>query len=163
VVFVTVGNATQHFRRLLEAVNRVAESGAFGSERIFIQSGHNPGFESGHCEVKQFVSMDEFEYLMSSASLIICHGGCTQLHAVRLGKVPVVMARRKKYCEHVNDHQLELVSALASEKKVVPAYEPENLAAAIVEARRLNEHPLPVSPSPMIGLVAKAIEELGIE
>jgi UDP-N-acetylglucosamine transferase subunit ALG13 len=160
VVFVTVGNATQQFRRLLDAVDRVAESGAFGSERIFIQSGHNPGFQSLHCEVQPFVSMDEFEKLMSSATLIICHGGCTQLHAVRLGKVPVVMPRRKKYGEHVNDHQLELISALASEKKVVPAHEAADLAAAITEARRLNENPLPISSSPMLSLVARAIEEL---
>jgi UDP-N-acetylglucosamine transferase subunit ALG13 len=160
VVFVTVGNATQQFSRLLEGVERVAASGSLGSERILIQSGHNPDFQSRYCEVKQFVSMDEFETLMSDANLIICHGGCTQLHAVRLGKVPVVMPRRKRYREHVNDHQLELVSALASERKIVAAYEPEDLPAAIAEAQRLNEHPLPVSTSPMIGLVGHAIEEL---
>ena len=160
MVFVTVGNATQQFRRLLDAIDLAAESGSFVSDPVFIQSGHNPDFQSRRCEVKQFVSMDEFENLMAEANLIICHGGCTQLHAIRLGKVPVVMPRRKKYREHVNDHQLELVSALASERKIVPAYEVEDLAAAIAEARRLNRQPIPVSQSPMISLVAQAIDEL---
>ena len=160
MVFVTVGNANQQFRRLLDAVNQVAEAGAFLSENVLIQAGHNAEFQSGCCEVQQFIPMDEFERLMESASLIICHGGCTQLNAVRLGKVPVVMPRREKYREHVNDHQLQLVRALAAEKKIVPAYEPEDLLTAIAEARRLNEHPVEMIPSPMIALVAQAIEEL---
>jgi UDP-N-acetylglucosamine transferase subunit ALG13 len=160
VVFVTVGNATQQFQRLLEAVNQVAEAGAFQQEEVFIQAGHNPDFQSSRCEVKQFISMDEFDRLMTTASLIICHGGCTQLNAVRLGKVPVVMARLEKYREHVNDHQLQLVRALAAEKKIVTANEPEDLLTAIFEARRLNEHGVEMIPSPMISLVREAIEEL---
>jgi len=160
VVFVTVGNATQHFRRLLDAVSEAAEAGDFESEDVFIQAGHNDDFQSSRCEVHQFISMDEFERLMADASLIICHGGCTQLNAVRLGKIPVVMPRREMYREHVNDHQLQLVRALAAENKIVPAYEPKDLPAAIAEARRLNEHPVAVIPSPMISLVTKAIEEL---
>ena len=160
MVFVTVGNATQQFGRLLDAVNRMAEAECFGSETIFIQSGHNPEVNSDRCEVQQFISMDEFESRMESASLIICHGGCTQLHAIRLGKIPVVMPRREKYHEHVNDHQLQLVRALAAEAKIVPAYEPEDLISAVAEARRLNQHPVEMIYSPMISLVRQAIDEL---
>ena len=161
MVFVTVGNATQQFSRLLDAVGRAAEAGTFGSEKVLIQAGHNPEFRSDGCEVQPFISMDEFERLMESASLIICHGGCTQLNAIRLGKVPVVMPRREKYHEHVNDHQLQLVEALAAESRIVPAYEPGDLIPAIEEARRLNEQPVEIPSSPMISLVAQAIKELG--
>jgi UDP-N-acetylglucosamine transferase subunit ALG13 len=159
--FVTVGNATQGFRRLLDAVGRLAAEGFFEAESIVIQSGHNPDFSSPHCQVIPFISMDEFDDCMERASLIICHGGCTQLHAIRLGKTPVVMPRRQKYGEHVNDHQVQLVQALALEKKIVPAYEPADLAAAISEARRLNEFRLPLASSPMLSLVAQAIDEIG--
>ena len=160
MVFVTVGNATQQFSRLLDAVDRAAEAGAFGSEKVLIQAGHNPEFQSDCCEVQPFISMDEFERLMETASLIICHGGCTQLNAIRLGKVPVVMPRREKHREHVNDHQLQLVRALAAESRIVPAYEPEDLISAIAEAKRLNEHPVEIPSSPMLSLVAQAIKEL---
>ena len=160
MVFVTVGNATQQFSRLLDAVDRATEAGAFGSEKVLIQAGHNPEFQSDCCEVQPFISMDEFERLMETASLIICHGGCTQLNAIRLGKVPVVMPRREKYREHVNDHQLQLVEALAAESRIVPAYEPDDLIHAIAEAKRLNEHPVEIPSSPMLSLVAQAIKEL---
>src|SRR5262245_52224783 len=106
MVFVTVGNATQGFRRLLDAVAKLAEDGFFDGETVFVQSGHNPEFGSASCEVRPFISMDEFNERMESASLIICHGGCTQLQAVQMGKVPVVMPRREKFNEHVNDHQV---------------------------------------------------------
>jgi UDP-N-acetylglucosamine transferase subunit ALG13 len=160
MVFVTVGNATQGFGRLLDAIDRIAGAGLFGPEPVLIQSGHNPGFQSSRCEVKPFISMDEFNEAMEAASLIICHGGCTQLHAIRLGKVPVVMPRRKKYSEHVNDHQVQLVEALASQGKIVPAYETGDLEAAITRARELNENPVVPVPSPMLSLVAQAIDEL---
>lgn len=160
MVFVTVGNATQGFRRLLGAVDDLAGKGFFEEDRVVVQSGHNADFQALHCEVTPFISMDDFNRMMESASLIICHGGCTQLQAICLGKIPVVMPRREKYGEHVNDHQVQLVAALAAENKIVPAYEPQDLAQAITEARQRNKTPLASQSSPMLSLVAQAIEEL---
>lgn len=161
MIFVTVGNATQGFRRLLDAVDTLCGNGHLRHEQVFIQTGRNPAFKSHHCECKPFLSLDEFQQWMEKADLIICHGGCgTLLHAVRLGKVPVVMPRRKKYGEHVNDHQLQLVEALAVEGRIIPAYEPEDLSQAIVDAVRRNVQRVPPPPSRMIALVTHAIEEL---
>ena len=72
----------------------------------------------------------------------------------------MVMPRRRKYGELVDDHQVELTKALAAEGRVIPAYEPEDLPAAIEEARRRNTQPIPPPPSRMLDLVAQAIEEL---
>lgn len=160
MVFVTIGNATQGFRRLLEAVDDLAGGDVFQRELIFIQTGHNSDFIPNNCEHKPFLSMDEFQHWMEKADLIICHGGCTQLQAVRLGKVPVVMPRRKKYGEHVNDHQVQLVRALASAGLIIPAYETEDLPEAITEARRRNAQPISLPSFPMLTLVSKAIEEI---
>jgi UDP-N-acetylglucosamine transferase subunit ALG13 len=105
--------------------------------------------------------MDDFVLKIQQAAVIVCHAGTGTLsHALRAGKVPVVMPRRKKYGEHVDDHQLELVRALALEGRVIPVYEPEELPAVIAESRRRK--PMPMSPSSqqMSQLVAKAIEEL---
>jgi UDP-N-acetylglucosamine transferase subunit ALG13 len=159
VVFVTVGNAKQGFRRLLDAVDILAGAGAFNGESVFIQSGHNSGFSPRNCEHEPFIDMDTFNRLMEDASLIICHGGCTQLQAVQLRKVPVVMPRMSKYNEHVNDHQVQLVEALASEGLIVPTYVPDELAGAIAEARRRNHGPIP-PPSPMLTLVKQAVQDL---
>lgn len=160
MVFVTVGNAKQGFSRLLDAVEKMAADGLFGGESVLIQSGHNPQFRPRFCEQRPFIPMDEFDELLSRAAIVICHGGCTQLTAVRMGKAPVVMPRLKKYGEHVNDHQLQLVRALADEGRIIPAYEPEELAGAIAEARRRNARPAAPPRSPMLALLEQAISEV---
>ena len=161
MIFVTVGNATQGFSRLLKAVDELAAKGIFGSDPVFIQSGNNRTFFPAHCKHEMFLATDDFAQKVREANLIICHAGAgTLIHVLQVGKIPVVMPRRKKHGELVDDHQLELVQVLTAEGRVIPAYESEDLLNAIEEARRLTRHPAPQPPSPMLSLVAQAIEEL---
>ncbi len=160
MIFVTVGNSTQDFRRLLETVDTLAGQGTLG-DRVFMQVGNCPGFTPLHCDAAPFLSPEEFQRKMQEARLVICHAGAgTLLHIFRAGKVPVVMPRRKKYGEHVDDHQVESVRLLTEEGRVVAAYEAEDLPAAIIEATRRSAQPLRPSPTKMIELVAQAIREL---
>jgi UDP-N-acetylglucosamine transferase subunit ALG13 len=159
VVFVTVGNARQGFSRLVSAVDALSGTGAFGEEPVLIQRGHTRGDWLAHCRSVDFLPSDEFERHLSEASLVVCHGGTSQLSAIRLGKIPIVMPRLRKFGEHVNDHQLQLVQALAAEGLVVPAYEPGDLAAAITEARQRRGQP--VRACAMVNLVADALQQLG--
>lgn len=160
MVFVTVGSAPQGFQRLLDAVDRLAGIGAFGENPVLMQVGHAEGYAPIHCEAKTFVSHEEFQQLVQQASLVICHGGATPLEIIRAGKVPVVMPRRKKYGEIVNDHQVDFAQALTIEGRVILAMEPEDLPAAIAQARQLNMIRRPLPSSPMVALVAQALEEL---
>lgn len=159
MVFVTVGTATQEFRRLLETVDSLAGDGKFQGEDVFMQTGRS-GFVPRYCKYTQLLSVDEFQEWLKRANVIICHGGCTQLEIVRMGKVPIVMPRLKRYGEHVNDHQLQLVEALAAEGRVIHAHGPEDLLRAIAEARQGNMDAAPPPRSQMVSLVATAIAEL---
>jgi len=161
MIFVSVGNANQGFERLLVAIEALAGKGFFEDNVVMIQSGNNPGFQPVHCKYRPFFTIDEFIITITKAILIICHAGAgTLFHILREGKVPVVMPRQKRYAEHVDDHQVELTKALAAEGRVIPAYEPEDLPAAIEEARRRNTQPIPPPPSRTLELIAQAIEEL---
>jgi len=161
VVFVTVGNATQGFRRLLDAVEKLAAEGAFASETVFIQSGRNPEFRTAHCVQEAFLPSDRFAEVMAKADLVICHAGAgTLFNALQLGKVPVVMPRRAKYGELVDDHQLGLVRALALDRRIIPAYEPPDLPAAIALGRELRLPPSTTLPSRMLSLVTEAVKEI---
>ena len=161
MIFVTVGNPTQGFRRLLDAVDRLGGEGFFNEEMVLIQSGNNAGFCPTNCKHEPFLAMEDFARKVNEAELIISHAGAgTLLHVIQAGKVPVVMPRQMRHGEHVDDHQVELTKVLASEGRVIPAYEPEDLPGAIEEARRRNTQPVPSPPSLMLNLVAQAIEEL---
>lgn len=135
MIFVTVGNAHDQSLRLLNGVEALAASGFFGDERVIAQSGNNPDFHPVHCEARPFLGMDEFNQIIQEARVVICHAGAGTLSSVlRTGKTPVVVPRRLKYNEVVDDHQLELLEAFAERRLLVPAYEVDDLPAAIREA-----------------------------
>ena len=107
------------------------------------------------------VSREEFQRLIKQASFVICHGGATPLEIIRAGKPAVVMPRRKRFGEIVNDHQVAFVEALAGQGWIIPAMQTDDLPKAVAEAMRLGGSMRSAVPSPMVGLVAKAVEELG--
>jgi UDP-N-acetylglucosamine transferase subunit ALG13 len=161
MIFVTVGNATDPFKRLLDEVDRLAGAGIFGGHQVMVQSGNNATFNPAHCMKIPFMKMEDFMKAVEEADLVICHGGAgTLLHVLNRGKVPVVMPRRVRYGEVVDDHQLELVTALAEQGRIVAALEPTDLAAAIGAARHRQAATAVTSAPPMVALVAQAIEEL---
>ncbi len=161
MIFVTVGNATQPFPRLLSAVAELARAGELSDEPLLIQFGHGKPVTAPKTTWTPFLPVGVFEQTIADASLIITHGGCgTLLTAIRRGKVPVVMPRRKKNGEHVNDHQLQLTQALAADAYIVPALEPQDLAGAIRAARTQATRPSLATSPPLVDLVADALTRL---
>ena len=161
MVFVTVGNATQQFSRLLNAVDEAVGKGMFEDEQVLIQSGNNPDFQASHCQQEAFMEMSRFESLLKNSSLVISHGGAgTLLNVLQAGRVPVVMPRRQQYSEHVDDHQVELVRELAKFGRVVPAFEAADMPRSIREARCRNGQPSALGNSQLVTLVAQALKEL---
>jgi UDP-N-acetylglucosamine transferase subunit ALG13 len=154
MIFVTVGNAHDGSMRLLTGVDRLAGEGVFSGELVVIQSGHNPDFRPQHCSAQAFFNMDEFQQKVREASVVVCHAGAGTLSAVlRAGKTPVVVPRRVKYNEIIDDHQLELLEAFAARGLVVAALEIDALSEALREAKS--------RPAVSVDSVRKAIEKIG--
>jgi UDP-N-acetylglucosamine transferase subunit ALG13 len=142
-------------------VDQLAGEGFFGSEPVFVQTGSDAAFRSRRCEHRPFLPEDEFQSLIGECRLVICHAGCGTLRNVLLArKRPVVMPRRKRYGEHVSDHQMQLARALSAQERIFPAYEAEELAGAITDASGARELP-PLPPPPIVGMVAMAVAALG--
>ncbi len=160
MIFVSVGNSTQGFRRLLAAVDDLAHAQYFGTEPLLLQAGNTP-YAPRAAQTVPFLPMETFSERIAAARLVITHGGCgTILEAVRAGKVPVVMPRRRKYGEHVNDHQLQLATALAAEGLVVVALEPGDLPRAIRDAEQRRPPKRADAHSQLVSLVAAALVRL---
>jgi UDP-N-acetylglucosamine transferase subunit ALG13 len=111
-IFASVGNATQPFERFLRMVDEAA--GRTGRTAL-IQTGGRGAFQPSHSDAVDFVTRERFEELLRYADYVVTHAGVgSVMSAVRLGKLPIVVARRKGLGEHVNDHQLELAHELSS-------------------------------------------------
>jgi beta-1,4-N-acetylglucosaminyltransferase len=134
--FVSVGNATQSFSRLIDAVVKIAPR---LPQPVVMQHG-NTALKGTECIAQPFMDMEKFGCLMSQSQLLILHAGAgSVIHALQAGKVPVVMPRRAKYGEIVDDHQLEFAQTLAAAGKIVLAEEAQDLTEAVAEALRRQQ------------------------
>lgn len=107
MIFVTIGTQDKQFKRLLEAVDDLNLD-----EEIIVQSGStNYEFKNKKIKNISYMKKDEYEDCMKSARVIITHAGVgTLIQGLKLKKKMIVTARLKKYNEHVNDHQIEILN-----------------------------------------------------
>ena len=145
--FVTVGNATQRFQRLLDAVaSMISEL----PQPLIIQHGNSPCRISG-CILHLFMDMVEFADCIKRSEVIISHAGAGSIiQAIQVGKVPVVMPRSARYGEHVDDHQLELARAFAKLGKVIVVEDATQFHYAIAEAIRRQRNASSIHEQPRI-------------
>ena len=152
----SVGNSRCPMPRLLTLVCAFAEQ---LPQPIYVQYGHN-SFDCKKVESFGFLSEVEFGKHMSKAAVIVLHGGAVSiLQANQLGRVPVVMPRRREMGEHIDNHQISLCRKFSEAGKIVVLEEAEDLLHAIAKAKALEaslDHQSNVSR--MVKLVAGAIE-----
>jgi len=159
LIFLTVGNYNP-FPRLVKALDLLKADGAIG-EDVLLQVANMPKFESSVCRVVRFLPPEDYQRCIHEASVIVCHAGAGNVaDALRAGKLPVVMPRRKKYDEHVDDHQVELAEILAKDGRIVLASEPDELLGAIIKARSHDRRSIPTNVPRMVQLVSQILEEL---
>jgi UDP-N-acetylglucosamine transferase subunit ALG13 len=154
--FVSVGNATQPFPRLLDAVCDLAQH---LPQPVFVQYGAAEHFACPTCSGAAFLDMDEFAHRVGGSGLLILHAGAgSVIHAVRAGKVPVVVPRRAQFGEHVDDHQVEFARELARMRKIVVCEDTEHLASAVNEALGRQQSRLDEAIEPaLVGMVREVI------
>lgn len=120
MIFVTVGTQDKQFPRLLNAIEDLDLH-----EEIVIQSG-NTEFESNkkNTKVYKFLPQNEFLNYMKKANQIVTHAGVgTIIQGLKLNKKMIVAPRLKKYGEHVNDHQLQILDTFSKAGYILPLYD----------------------------------------
>jgi len=157
MTFVSVGNGTQPFSRLLDAVLSVVSQ---LPQPVVVQHGNSP-FKGIGCISLPFIEMEEFIHYLEEAELLIVHAGAGSIiHAIQAGKVPVVMPRLAKHGEIVDNHQLEFARALAETGKIVVVEKPGDLEDAASEALRWQKKALSLNEAPRItGLIGAVLRE----
>ncbi|MFO1316198.1 MAG: glycosyltransferase [Burkholderiales bacterium] len=153
--FVSVGNATQPFRRLLDGVAAIASE---LPQPVYVQSGSTP-FQADNCEGAPFLGMKEFEDRVRHSTLLIMHAGAgTLITALQERKVPVVMPRRVADGEIIDDHQLEFARELAAAGRIVIAHEAVGLLSAARDAlARQSNVPLAGTTPAMVALIGDVL------
>jgi len=131
MIFVTVGTHEQPFDRLLKAVDELKEKNAV-AEDVVIQSGYSE-YKPKYCECHKIIPYNEMVKYMSKARIIVSHGGpASFLMSLQFKKIPIVVPRKYEFGEHVNNHQIEFVKAVAEKyENIITVFDIEKLGAVI--------------------------------
>jgi beta-1,4-N-acetylglucosaminyltransferase len=129
MIFLTVGTQFP-FDRLVQSVDKIfAQHG--GGEKIFAQIG-NSSYRPCNFEAVPSLGKHLFDKHICEASCIISHAGIgTITMALKHGKPLLVMPRRQRYGEVVNDHQLDIAKKFEQLDYLLVAYKTEELSEKI--------------------------------
>ncbi len=110
MIFVTVGTHEQPFNRLIEYMDKWADE---HDEEVIMQTGFST-YEPKHCEWSKLYPYSQIVEFVEKARIVITHGGPSSfIMPLQVGKIPIVVPRKKEFDEHVNDHQVEFSKAVA--------------------------------------------------
>ncbi len=142
VIFATVGTQLP-FPRLIEALDRIA-----GHHKLeIVAQTCDPSAAPRHIQARPHLAPDEFDRMVSQATLIVGHAGIgTLLSALKAGIPVILFPRREAFGEHRNDHQLATVDAVEGRAGVYIARDEDALERLIV-AGDLTGSSLGATPS----------------
>lgn len=134
MILVALGTQDKEFERLPVEIERLIEIGKI-TDKVIVQIGNTkfePKLSSDKIEIIKFTSQKEMEELIKNADLIITHGGVgTIIEGINLGKKIIAVPRLKKYKEHVNDHQLQIIENFDRKGYIIGTKEVEDIENAL--------------------------------
>ena len=158
MIFVTLGTQDKTFERLLKAIDKSIEKGEI-KEKVIVQAG-NTKYESKNMEILDLISPDKFQQLVDECDLLITHGGVGSiLSAVKQGKKVIAAPRLKKYNEHVNDHQKQIIKEFAKDGYIIELEDMDKLGEALQKAKKFKPKKFKSHTKEMINLVEGIIEK----
>lgn len=137
MIFVTVGTHEQPFDRLIKCMDELKSKKVI-DEEVVMQTGYSK-YEPEACSWSPFYTYQEMNHYVEKAHIVITHGGPSSfLMPIQMGKIPIVVPRKKEFCEHVNDHQVRFCRAVAEREGTIMYVEDvEELGSMITEYDKL--------------------------
>ena len=131
MIFVSVGTHETPFDRLLQAVSDLALD-----EELVVQHGLSPIRSEGATEF-DYLPFDRVLEYVRDARAIVTHAGVgSVMLALANDKRPIVMARRHRFGEAVDDHQVELAARLEAAGLVSVVEDTSDLADTLAADAR---------------------------
>ena len=137
MILVLLGTQNNSFHRLLEEIQKNIDNGNI-QEEVVVQKGYTK-FESKDMTLYNELPIEKFNELIQKADLVITHGGVGSIiSSVTRGKKVIAVPRLKKYNEHVNDHQLDIIQTFDEMGYIIGIQEVQQLGEAIKKIKELK-------------------------
>jgi len=158
MIFVTVGTQPQPFKRLFDKLELLVSNDVI-KEKIIAQVGMNV-LQEGKIQSFDYLPLQEMYNYMKSADLIISHGGTgTIITALKMGKKVIGVPRLSEYGEHVNNHQVDLITILSREKHIIPLFDIDSMENAIAESKNFVPVPFKSGQKELIADIKSFIDK----
>lgn len=159
MILVTLGTQDKSFVRLLEHIDNLIENGVI-KEKVVVQAGFTK-YNSNNMEIFNLIPKDEFDDLIKNCRYIISHGGVgTILTALNNDKKVIGVARLKKYKEHVNDHQVQLIEHFSKAGYIIGVENLDNLSAEIKKIDKFKPKKYKGDTGKIIKSISKDIDNI---
>ena len=139
MILVTLGSQDKPFTRLLENIDREIANGNI-KEKVVVQAGYTAQkYESKNMEIFDLIDRDGFRKLVSECNLLITHGGVGSiLVGLKNGKKVIACPRLCKYKEHINDHQVQIISEFERAGYILAYNDGDSLKEVLAKAKKFK-------------------------
>ncbi|MEG2621156.1 MAG: PssE/Cps14G family polysaccharide biosynthesis glycosyltransferase [Bacilli bacterium] len=121
MILILLGTQDDPFTRILDAIVENVKNGKI-KDHVIAQIGSTK-YDSTLIETFDFLPQKELNKYVEAANVIITHGGVgTIIECLKMNKKIIAVPRLKKYGEHTNDHQLQIIAEFTDRKYVIPLY-----------------------------------------
>lgn len=132
MILVTLGTQDKQFFRILKDLDKAIDAGII-KDKVIVQAGYNATrYETKNMEMFDLIDREKFSELVRECDILITHGGeGSILNGVKAGKKIIACPRLAKYGEHLNDHQLQIVSEFSNLGYILPYNDGDDLGEVI--------------------------------
>lgn len=157
MLLVLLGTQNNSFHRLLEEVQKNINNGNI-KEEVIVQKGYTK-FVSKEMTLYNQIPTDEMKSLINKADLVITHGGVGSIiTSLECGKKVIAVPRLKRYSEHVNDHQYDIIKSFDEGGYIIGLNGVEELEEALKKVKKFEPREYVKNTGNIIEIVSDFID-----
>ena len=158
MILVTLGTQDKKFTRLLDSIQNLIDKKVI-KEKVIVQAGCTSDFKSKDMQIFDLIPMDDFDKLISECNILITHGGVGSIiTGLKNEKKVIAAARLKKYGEHTNDHQLQIIENFAKEGYLLSLNDFEDLEKILKDIKNFEPKKYKSNTNKFIKIIEKEID-----
>lgn len=159
MIFVTLGSQKFQFNRLLKKIDELISNGTITGD-VIAQIGYSD-YRPIHYKYKEFFNRDEFASTIDKCDIVITHGGTGAIiGAVKKGKKVIAVPRLIEYCEHVDNHQFQIIEQFTEMNLIYGCKDCEELTLALDTVDKITFEQYQSNKNAIIGSLETYIENI---
>lgn len=159
MILIILGTQDKKFTRLLKEVDRLITKNII-KEEVIVQAGYTSDYKSNNMQIFDLLQKDKFDELVEKANLLITHGGVgTILTGLKNNKKIIAVPRLKKYKEHVNDHQIQIIENFDKEGYIIGINDVSDLENALLRVDDFTPLKYKSNKKNMVNLIKELIDK----